>query len=69
MKIHIYKLVKEILKNPELYHQCIACKNPVDKRHAQDGCPTCGGHYFEAEKDKDFSHLKDILEDNQEIEV
>jgi predicted nucleic acid-binding Zn-ribbon protein len=66
---YIFKTVKEILDNPDNYHQCIACKNAVDKRHAINGCPTCGGHYFEAEEDKDFSHLKDVLPPDIEIEV
>jgi predicted nucleic acid-binding Zn-ribbon protein len=67
--LHIYKRVEEVLANPENYEQCIACKNAVDKRHKVDGCPTCGGHYFEPEKEKDFSHLKDLLPPNEEIEV
>jgi len=65
----IYKTIKEILANPDNYHQCIACKNAVDKRHAQDGCPTCGGHYFEPDDQKDFSHLRDVLPLDIEIEV
>ena len=69
MTTHIYKTIREVLAHPENFEQCIACGNPVDKRHLADGCPTCGSHYFEPESEKDFSHLKDVLPPNEEIEV
>jgi rRNA maturation endonuclease Nob1 len=67
--IHIYKTMEEVTKNLEKYNQCKACLNPVDKRHAVDGCPTCGSQYFVPEEEKDFSHLKDVLPPDMELEV
>jgi hypothetical protein len=70
MSTHIYKTIKEVIKHPENYAQCIACGNPVDNRHKVDGCPTCGGHYYEAEENKDFSNLEKYLNElDEEIEV
>lgn len=69
MSINIYKTMKEVIEHPENYEQCIACNNPVDKRHKVDGCPTCGGHYFKPEAEKDFSNLSNEVPPNEEIEV
>jgi len=68
-KLVIFKAVKDVVEHPENYEQCLACGNPVDKRHKVDGCPNCGSHYFEPESEKDFSNLVQDLPPNEEIEV
>ena len=57
--------VIEILKNPENYKQCIACKNPLSKD--KESCIHCGSEYFEPSNEVDFEHLREIKDLNQLI--